>query len=238
MKFSLFNNKPIHLYDELKPKERTDKLFLEFVFPYLENQGYKYVKSKREFIKKDDFFDCRLYWTGRKFNQGNEYVKFDIFLIVNSPNYRKWESQYYKIEKLKGYPIDGNRVEYIENWNKNFYDSGWYDLVKYDNRKLMETILENIKTAGESFFYNYNSFDKAIKKLSEHPIANFEKIIDFYLIQGKAKEASDFFERNKKWFEEEENKVEESQDWHYKANRKIPYILRREKIKTGHNIKG
>ena len=203
MKFNLFNKKPVHLYEDLKPGVRIDKLLVEYLSPVLEPKEFKYLKSKREFKKKGDFFDYHLSWNGRKYNEGNRSVKFDIFINSYSPKYRKWEKEFYELEKNWGNAIDGTRVDYIDGWSKEYYDLGWYDLVKYDNIKLMERVVENTKGAGFNFFQHYTSIETAIEKLKEYPIANFEKIVDFYIIQDKWKEAYDFFESNKQWHEEE-----------------------------------
>ena len=204
MKLNIFKKKPTHLYSDLKPIERITKLFLEFTFPSLEKNGFKYLKSRNEFKKKNDFFQFSINWYGRKYNQGNSSVEFDIVLHVLSTKYRKWETEFYSLEKNWQRAIDGTRVDYIENWNKEYYHSGWYDLVKDGNDEVMERINENLKTSGEKFFQNYETLDSAIKKLNENPIRNFESIIDFYILQNNWNKAAEFFNENKKWFEEQD----------------------------------
>lgn len=231
MKFNLFNKKPTYLYDNLKPGIRIDTLMAEFLTPILEPEGFKYLKSKREFKKEGEFFDFHLSWNGRKYNEGNRSVEFDIFINSFSPKYRKWETEYYQLDKNWGNTIDGTRVDYIDGWDKEFYTLGWYDLVKYDNIKLMEKIVENTKGAGFKFFQNYTSLDSAIEKLKESPIKNLEKIVDFYILQNKWKEAYDFFENNKQWYEEEEKLEGHDPKSQLSMNRRQPFELRKEKLK-------
>lgn len=232
MKFNLFNKKPTHLYNNLKPGARIDTLMAEFLTPVLEPEGFRYLKSKREFKKKGEFFDFHLSWYGRKYNEGNRSVEFDIFINSFSPKYRKWETEYYQLDKNWGNAIDGTRVDYIDGWDKEYYTLGWYDLVKFDNIKLMEKVVENTKGAGFNFFQNYTSLDSAIAKLKQYPIANLEKIVDFYILQDRWKEAYDFFESNKQWHEEEEKLAGNDPNSQYSMNRKIPFEKRKVKLKN------
>tara|TARA_R110002124_G_C8743987_1_gene497667 strand:+ start:57 stop:773 length:717 start_codon:yes stop_codon:yes gene_type:complete len=232
MSFKIFKRKPLHLYSELKPMERITKLFLEFTFPSLEKNGFKYLKSQQEFKKRNDFFQFVIHWYGRKYNEGNLSVEFDIVLHVISPKYRKWETKFYNLEKNWERAIDGTRVDYIENWNKEFYYSGWYDLVKDDNDKVMRSINKNFETFGKEFFQHYETIDSAINKLKENPIIHFESIIDFYIIQDKWEKANEFFEENKEWFEEQEKLEGNNPNSQFCLNRKEPFELRKEKIKN------
>ncbi|PWJ30596.1 hypothetical protein [Sediminitomix flava] len=232
MKSNLDGKKTVQLYDDLKPGVRIDKLMVEFLSPILEPNGFKYLKSKREFRKKGEFFNFHLSWYGRKFNEGNRSVEFDIFINSYSPKYRKWEMEFYQLDKNWGNSIDGTRVDNIDGWDKEFYNLGWYDLVKYNNIKLMEKVVQNTKNAGFNFFQNYNSLDLAIKKLKEYPIKNLEKIVDFYILQDKWKEAFDFFENNKQWHEDQEKLEGSDPNSHYSMNRRIPFELRKEKLKN------
>ena len=232
MKFDIFRKRINHIYSDLKPAERIDKLLFEYVFPTLESKGFKYLKSKREFKKKNDFFNFHISWYGRKYNKGNVSVEFDIFINSFSPKYRKWETEFYQLDKNWGNAIDGTRVDYIEGWDKEYYNLGWYDLVKYDNKKLMEKVKENVENAGFRFLEHFISFDSAIKKLKEYPIRHFEKIIDFYLIQDKWQEAYDFFENNKEWHKEQEKMEGNDPNSQYSMNRRVPFELRKEKLEN------
>jgi hypothetical protein len=101
------------LYSNLKPGERIDKLLVEYLSPFLEPIGFNYLKSKRAFFKKNEFFDFHISWIGRKFNEGNRIVKFDIFLSCHSPKYRNWETEFYELEKNYNNAIDGDRVDFV-----------------------------------------------------------------------------------------------------------------------------
>ena len=96
----------------------------------------------------------------------------------------------------------------------------------------MEKVVENTKGAGFNFFQNYTSLDSAIAKLKQYPIANLEKIVDFYILQDRWKEAYDFFESNKQWHEEEEKLAGNDPNSQYSMNRKIPFEKRKVKLKN------
>jgi hypothetical protein len=224
MRLNLLNRKNNQLYADLKPGERIEKLLVEYLEPILETKGFNYLKSQKEFKKKNDFFDFHVSWCGSRLNTGNEIVKFNIFINVFSPKYRKLEFKFYELTNRSVNAIDGSSVYYIKGWDKKYYDS-WYDLTNYDNHKLMDHIRTNIKNIAFTFFDNYTSFETAIKKLNEDPITNFEKIIDFYIIQNKWEEAKKFFDQNKQWFEESQ----------YSRNKKLSFELRKEKIISCYN---
>jgi hypothetical protein len=231
--FDIFKNKRVrHLHANLKPGERIDRLFVDFILSTVEEKEFKYLKSKREFKRKTNFFEHHISWRGRKYNEGNRSVQFDIFINVSSPKYRKWETEFYNLEQNFGTGIDGTRVDYIEGWEKDYYEHGWYDLVKFDNVDLMEKINENIKNAGFNFYNHYQSLDLAITELKKFPIKNLEFIIDFYLIQDKWQDAYDFFESNKHWHEQQEKSEGSNPKSQYSMNRRKPFELRKEKLKN------
>ena len=231
MKFNLFNKKPVHLYDHLKPKDRIDTLMTEYLSPILEPEGYTYLKSKRAFKKKGAFFDFHISWHGSKNNEGNTSVEFDITVAIYAPKYRKWEKEFYQLDTKMDVFIDGSGVNYVKGWSKEYFKV-WYDLVEHDNRKLMKAIVENVKQAGFDFFNNYTSFDLAIEKLKEYPIKNLEKIVDFYILQDKWQEAYDFFENNREWHDEQEQIEGNDPNSYYSVNRKTSFELRQERLKN------
>jgi hypothetical protein len=216
----------------MKPGDRIAKLMVEFVFPKLEQQGFKYIKSVREFKKTNEFFDFHVSWSTRKFNYGNSIVEFDVAITTSSPKYRKWEKEFYNLEKIRGNGIDGSRVDYIEGWDKKFYKHGWYDLVKYDNAALMNKVSENVMTAGLAFFEKYSTIDSAINELKKYPVGNFEKIVDLYVIQENYEEAIDFFDNHNKWFEERLKSDQFEYHSQFVNDRKEPYLKRKEKLKN------
>lgn len=216
----------------MKPSDRIAKLMEEFVFPGLADKGFKYIKSGRQFKKKNDFFDFHVSWYSRKFNYSNSIVEFDIYINTFSSRYRKWEKVFYNLEKNWDNAIDGTRVDYIEGWDKEYYDNGWYNLVKYDNEALMKKVAENIISAGFAFFEKYASFNTAIEELKKHHIKNFEIIVDLYVIQGKYKEAIEFFDSHNEWHEERLNSDQFEYYDQFLNNRKEPYLMRKEKLKN------
>lgn len=231
--FKIFNRHKVkHLYSDMKPGDRIAKLMVEFVFPQLEQKGFKYIKSTREFKKTNEFFDFHIGWYTRKFNHGNTIVEFDMYINLFSPKYRKWEMEFYNLEKNWGSSIDGTRVDYIEGWSKEFYNQGWYDLVKYDNAAVMKKVSENVMTAGFNFFEKYSTFDTAINELKRYHVKNFETIVDLYIIQDKYEEALDFFDKHNEWFEERLKSVQFEYHAQFVDNRKELYLQRKEKLKN------
>lgn len=231
--FRIFNRQKVnHLYSDMKPGDRIAKLMVEFVFPKLEQQGFKYIKSAREFKKTNEFFDYHVSWYTRKFNHGNTIVEFDIHINSFSPKYRKWEKEFYNLEENCGNSIDGTRVDYIEGWGKEYYNQGWYDLVKYDNATVMKKVSENVMTSGFTFFEKYSTFDSAINELKKHHVKNFEKIIDLYIIQNKYEEAIIFFDQHNEWFEERLKNAKSKYHDQFVDNRKESYLKRKEKLQN------
>ncbi len=229
----MFNGGKVnHLYPEMNPGERITRLLHEFLNPVLEPKGFVFIKSQRSFKKKNDFFEYHISWFTSKFNRGNLIVKFRLWLSVYSPRYRKWEKDFYNLETKSESSIDGHEVEYIKNWNQDYSHLGSYDLVKHDNEAVMNKIIENLELVGLPYFENFDSLDSAIEELKKYPIANFEKIVDFFITQNKYEEAIDFFENNNGWHEEQKRTEGQYPESPFSLNRSKPYESRREKLKN------
>lgn len=234
----------VQLYPELKPKERIDKLMVEFLNPILEPKGFKFLKSTRVFKKKGDFFDFHIRVFNNHHNFGNRIVSFGLDFRIQSLKYRRWETEYYDLKKnlrtnFKSVDLVKNNLSKpvnvkgpikLKGWDETYYSGGFFDLVEHDNKKLMENIVSNIENAGFNYFDNYTSLDSAINKLKEFPVANLERIVDFYILQNKWKEAFDFFESNKQWHEEHEKAEGGDPNSQYSTSRKVPFEMRKEKL--------
>lgn len=219
-----------HLHTEMKPADRIATLMREFVLPEVAKHGFTYSKSKRLFKKTNDFFDFHISWYTRKFNHGDIIVEFDMYINIFSPKYMAWEKEFYNLEESSEGALDGTRVDYIEDWDKEYYENGWYSLVKYDNEILMKKVSENVLTAGVAFFEKYVSFDSAIEELKKYHVKNFETIVDLYIIQDRYEEAIDFFETHNQWHEERLNSDNFEYHEQFIDNRKVPYLKRKEKL--------
>ena len=214
------------LYPELKPGERIVKLIKEFLEPELSKEGFVFFKSKMQFTKLHDIFEYDIYFSRSKYNSGNQCVRFDVLLSVSSPKYASWEKEFYELPKKQNGFISSGNPEFKRNGDKQFYESGWYDLAKQHNEKLMNVVLKNLKTAGLAYFNNYRDIDTAIHSLMEYPIANIQTITDFYIMTGRIDEAKVFFENNKAWHEEQISK----EDGYFMANQYEPFKLRENKL--------
>jgi len=225
--FNFFKkDKGKQLYPELKPGERIVKLIKEFLEPELSKDGFVFSKSQMQFNKLNDIFEYHIYFPRSKYNSGNQCVRFEIYLSVFSPKYARWEQKFYDLPKKQNGFISNGNTEFRNNGNKQFYESGWYDLAKYHNEKLMTVVLNKLKTAGVAYFDNFKNIDTAINSLSEYPIANIETITDFYIMTGRVDEAKLFFENNKAWHEEQISKA----DPYFMINQFEPYKLREKKL--------
>lgn len=221
----------LHLYSELKPSERIMKLFYEFLVDPLEQDGYKFLKSKKKFVKKNGLLEYTISYFPSRRNTGNFIVKFDMCINVMSPKYKNWELKYYgEIDKVGGPYLAGGNVQYLEGWDNEHLQGNWYNLVRFDNKILMESILNNIQSAGYNFHSRYSNLDLLIEELKINPERNFCKIIDFQIINNKIDDAIDFFRQNNQPFEEQI--INASGDSQNKLLREElqPYILRKNKI--------
>jgi hypothetical protein len=220
--------KKVQFYKELPPSERIEKVLLNYISPQLANHGYTYLKSKKQFKKVNDFFNYEISWFGRKFNYTDGIVEFNLVLSIRSPKFLIWEKDFYNLSEKPEYLLAAENIEYLELWNKKYLDMGWYDLEKYDNQKIVDTILANLFEAGFNYFENFTTIPKAIDYLNKYPIANFEKIIDLYLFQDKVAEAKDFFNNNCSWHLEQDKLEGHNPNSNYSLNRKASFELRRE----------
>jgi len=218
----------------MKSSDRIERLFTEFVLPELNEKGFQYVKSNREFRKSNELFDFHVTWEPYVRNNGSSTVDFTIGLGVTCPAYRKWEKKFYGLNKVApcGGAITGEDSNRLEGWDKSFYGRGsWYSLAKFDNEALMKNVRENVLEAGFSFFRDYTSYDSAINQLKRFPVRHLERITDLYLMQGRRKEAFDFFEENQGWHEER-LKDDHAEHAMFMANRKERYRLRKLWLKS------
>jgi len=214
------------LYPELKPGERIVRLIKEFLEPELSKDGFVFSKSKMQFTKLSDIFEYHIYFSKSKYNSGDQCVRFDVMLSVFSPKYASWEKKFYDLPKKQNGFISSGYNEDRKHGDKQFYESGWYDLAKHHNEKLMNVVLNNLKTAGLAYFDNFKDVDTAIHSLSEYPIANIQTITDFFIMTGRVDEAKLFFEKNKSWHEEQISIA----DSYFMVNQFEPYKLREKKL--------
>jgi hypothetical protein len=225
----LFKDKDIiinEFYVDLPAGERIRKTIEDFLKPTLEDNGFKLHKTDLQFNKSNDFFDFDIYFKKDRRNSRDSRVAFDILLSVFSKKYRKWEKYTYEWQFAPENSINGKSVDYIDNWDKKYYDCSWYDLKRYDNDKIMKAIIDNLLDAGMQFFNQFSTIESSIDYLKKNPQRHFEKIIDFYLLLGKPELAFEFHEEIKGWIEEQI----ESKDNHFISNRLKIYELRKEKI--------
>lgn len=165
--FKFFKSKreKINFYHpELKPSLRIEKLLLEFIFPEIEPLGFKYLKSEMCFKRTYGEFVNEISFQKNKWNSGNDVCNFKPILSVYSVELPK----HLKITKeSKRSWFLGGSVEYIDGWSANYFD-GYYNLAKYDNFKIAETLKENLIQTGIPYFERIKTY----KELVDYYIKN------------------------------------------------------------------
>ncbi|WP_417237131.1 hypothetical protein [Bizionia paragorgiae] len=185
------------LYSDLKPGDRIRRILTEFILPELEPLGFRLHKSELTFKRDIGDYQHIIYFQKTRMNSGNFVCKFMPHLSIESNGLKK----YYKKNgvKFSGNPMIHNRsAQYLECWNKELLDYGWYDLVNYDNNKVVESLKNNLLNCGMEFFKHSESeigiVDYIMSLNSHYPIApTLYDICKMYNNKNKAKEILNWF---------------------------------------------
>ena len=156
--FGIFKKKKTieFLYSDLKPNDRIRKILTEFILPELEPIGFKLLKSELTFKRDIGDFQHTIYFQKTKWNSGNEVCKFMPHLAIKSNSLKKYYAK--NGSKVSGdLTIHNRQAEYLECWNKEMLENGWYDLVNYDNNKVVESLRDNLLNCGMEFFKHSES---------------------------------------------------------------------------------
>jgi len=143
--FGIFKKKKTieFLYSDLKPNDRIRKILTEFILPELEPLGFKLLKSELTFKRDIGDFQHTIYFQKTKWNSGNEVCKFKPHFGIYSNALKRYYAK--NGTKISENPLIHNRqAEYLECWNHELYGNSWYDLVNYDNNKVVELLTNNI----------------------------------------------------------------------------------------------
>ncbi|MCI4671923.1 MAG: hypothetical protein MRZ79_27520 [Bacteroidia bacterium] len=218
------------LYKELAPKDRIKKLFDEFITEDLSKQGFKFLKSKFRYSKREGWFQKSISIGASQRNGGDHIVNFDLSINIFSDKYKKWELAYYGDNSQIGGPyISGGSVSYFEGWDTTYIDSLWYQLAKRDNILIMEHIHKNIHEVALPYFANFDTTELAIDFMKKAPSKYFNKVFDFLIIQKRIDEAVEFFHQNNSQLERMLEEDGENPASHFYRNLKRTYLLRRAK---------
>lgn len=156
--FGIFKKKKSieFLYSELKPNDRIRTILTEFILPELEPLGFKLLKSELTFKRDIGDFQHTIYFQKTKWNSGNEVCKFKPHLGIYSNALKKYYAK--NGTEISENPLIHNRqAEYLECWNHELYENSWYDLVNYDNNKVVELLKYNLLNCGMEFFKHSES---------------------------------------------------------------------------------
>ena len=156
--FGIFKKKKTveFLYSDLKPNDRIRKILTEFILPELEPLGFKLLKSELTFKRDIGDFQHTIYLQKTKWNSGNVVCQFKPHFGIYSNALKKYYAK--NGTKVSENPLIHNRqAEYLECWNHELYENSWYDLVNYDNNKVVELLKNNILNCGMEFFKHSES---------------------------------------------------------------------------------
>ncbi|MBR9845381.1 MAG: hypothetical protein GYB35_04340 [Algicola sp.] len=197
--FGIFKRKrPIaYLYPELKPGDRIRKILTEFILPELEPLGFRLLSSELTFKRDIGDYQHIIYFQKTRMNYGNVVCKFMPHLSIESTRLKK----YYK---EIGRNMTGNlnlhtrAAEYLECWNKELLDYGWYDLVNYDNHDVVESLKSNLINCRMAFFKHSETetgiVDYIMSLNSYYPVApTLFDICKIYNNKEKAEEVINWF---------------------------------------------
>ena len=229
--FGIFKRNKIKFtqyFPDQKPGERIHNVVSEYIRPFLEQSGFKMLKSELTFKKKLDKFEQEIHFSKSRHNRANEMVRFDIGFIVTSNYYKKWTKETYG-EKWAENSILASNANYIPNWDKKVLKSiSWYDLATDDNSVIVDIVNYNIQNNGLQFLNNLSDFEVAIDYImGMERFARTPMLMDFCEIvnnREKAKEVLNWFENFK-----ERNNKEFSEETLSQVD------LRKKRLKTGYN---
>jgi len=205
---NIFKNQET-LFPELKPGERIYKVIEKFIYPDLEEIGFKLIKSSPSMTRKVDDFKQEIWFAKNKWNSGNKVVSFDPHFSVRSSFYVRWHKKKYQIEPVNDL-ILGTRAHYVPNWNHDYFQQWWYDLAVDNNRGIVKALKLNIEQHGLPYLNTLSDKRSAIKFIMDNSFYyKAPMIFDFALMledktlaQKIMKWFDDFFQSTEKEFNE------------------------------------
>jgi len=154
------NSKKIKFYyPEVRPRERIEKLLLEFILPDIESVGFKYLKSEMCFKRNSGEFINEISFQKNKWNGGNDVCAFKPILTIYStqlPKYLKTTK-----ENKQSYFV-GSSVEYVEGWASEYFN-GYYDLAKHDNFEIISILRSNIQNVAIPYFEAFKTYRDVVE---------------------------------------------------------------------------
>ncbi|HTB26235.1 MAG TPA: hypothetical protein VK711_12750 [Puia sp.] len=182
------NKKPRKLHAELPPGVRIQKLFEEYIEPFLAKYDFRYVKSEFTFKRKVGDFSQEIWISKSKYNRGDEVCGFWINISVRVLNYIKWHNLRYG--KSPRTDIVMNFYHHnLKEWKTKFGHYR-YNLAKQDNIQVFEEIPDNLFKIAFPLLDEYSNYENAADLLLQRrQFFSLSKIIDFYIMENKMEKA-------------------------------------------------
>lgn len=177
------NKTKTQLYPDLSPTDRIPRIIQEFVFPSLEEKGFKILKSGLSIRRIVDTYQQEIWFSKSKWNVANEICAFTPHFSVKIKNYKKWHLREYGERPLNDF-LEGHAANYIDGWNTDLFDCDEYDLSRDNNLQIIKLLNQNIVNCGIPFleqFSNYKSAFEYLMKSERYYIA--PKMIDLCFMQ-------------------------------------------------------
>jgi hypothetical protein len=149
-----------YLFSDLKPGDRIYKVIKTYVFPDLEEIGFKMNKSTLTISRHVGDFIQEIDFQKNKWNKGNEVVSFSVSFSVKLKTYEKWHEHKYGTASV--FAIGHERAKNIQKWTKKHFEDGWYDLAKIDNHEIVKTLKINVIKKGIPYLNVLSSLQGAI----------------------------------------------------------------------------
>lgn len=177
------------LYRDLKPGDRIRKLVEEYIEPEMSKHGFMLLKSDLTFKRKIDGFTQEIHIAKHQRNVGSTHVKFWVIISVKSTLYAKWHEKSYGVKPLNDI-VNSWYDNQLTSWSIKYKKAGHYDLVKFDNVKLMMELTKNITEVGIPMVNDISDWEKAADYIMrEKQYGDFSKAFDFYVLAGRANKA-------------------------------------------------
>ena len=155
------------LFPELKSSERIYKIINSYIFPELENLGFKMSKSSLSIYRKIGEFKQEIYFSKNKYNNGYDEVSFEPQFNITSTQYIKWHKSIYGLEPLNNI-ILYESANYLNNWNKKYFIDRWYNLAIDNNQEIIKYLSQNIDQIGLPFLDMATDKNKIINYVIEN----------------------------------------------------------------------